>query len=236
MNEARKVWLKVDRNITTTAVFILLVLFFIVIGIKSLRNTTPNNKEISGISQKAKEIEKTQITEEKTPEKEIETQKVENKEQKEPEIKESNSQEEKTPRKKFYLRVKFKETKVDSKVRFEPLGIEPLYGFYDSFFEPFNERNPKDYVLETYNSQKELQARYSLSSSRYIFWDSIDGGGGIIESDSGTLSAIIPYNREEPTRFIRIASAENLEDKTRFFSIAVENVEKAFKEIESEEN
>jgi len=231
MNEARKVWLKVDRNITTTAVFILLVLFFIVIGIKLLRNATPNNKKISRISQKAKEIKKTQITK-----KETETQKVENKEQKESGLEESNSQEEKTPRKKFYLRVKFKETKVDSKVRFEPLGIEPLYGFYDSFFEPFDEQNPKDYVLETYNPQKELQARYSLSSSRYIFWDSIDGGGEVIESDSGTLSAVIPYNRKEPTRFVRIASAENLEDKTRFFSIAVENVEKAFKEIESEEN
>jgi len=132
----------------------------------------------------------------------------------------------------FYVRLEFKETKIDSKIRFEFQEASALYGLYDSFFVPYTEDNPQgDYVLEAYNSQKEIQGRYWLSSSRYVFWDSAEGGGGVLESDTGQLSAVIPYDRDNPTAFVRIASGENLEDKTSFIPLPVDKLEEEFKKF-----
>jgi hypothetical protein len=130
----------------------------------------------------------------------------------------------------FYVGLDISEKKVGTAINFSLEKTTVLYGEYDSAFDIYREDAlvKSDYILETYNSSKELTAKYDLASSRFIYIDNIGGGGGMAESDEGTINAVIPYDRSKPTEFVKI---DNNSEKTDFISLPVAQLEENFKKI-----
>ncbi|MCX6760067.1 MAG: hypothetical protein NTW46_01855 [Candidatus Nealsonbacteria bacterium] len=129
----------------------------------------------------------------------------------------------------FYVGLDINEKKAGQAVSFSLEKAVALYGEYDSSFDVHREDASvkSDYILETYSSSKELIGKYDLLSSRFIYVDS-EGGGGMIESDEGTINAVIPYDRTKPTEFVKI---DNKGSKTDFISLPVAQLEEDFKKI-----
>lgn len=116
----------------------------------------------------------------------------------------------------FYVQLDIKEIVVGSKINFSFDKAAPLYGDYESFADVYNQDTSNgEYILETYDSQKQKLVDYSLRSSRITYYDT-ETGGGIIEADSGVIIAIIPYDVNNPVSYIKI---DNQGTKTSFMVI-----------------
>lgn len=94
-----------------------------------------------------------------------------------------------------YFRLSIQETKTQQGIiQFSLSELLNLYGSYEGFVDSF----PGDYVLKTYDNQGNILNSYSLSSSRFIYWDDFTEGtenpSGVQEVDSGVISTVIPYD------------------------------------------
>lgn len=105
----------------------------------------------------------------------------------------------------IYLQLKIKETKTEGSINFTLKSSSIVYKQY-SHIIPYDatRTNENDYTLTVYDSSETKIAEYFLSSSRFIFWDSINGRGGIIEDDEGTIVAAVPFDRNRPIVYIKI--------------------------------
>lgn len=92
------------------------------------------------------------------------------------------------------------ETAGSSNIVFSLKETDSLYGVYDNLVEKYYEDS--DYVLKTYNRNGKLLGKYSLYSSRFILWDNFSESGsrgGVKELESGTITAVIPYDNKIQT-------------------------------------
>lgn len=116
----------------------------------------------------------------------------------------------------FYVQLDIKEIKIGTKIQFSLDKIIPLYGDYESFFDVYDkDATVGNYILEIYNARKQEQTKYSLSSSRFTYYDT-ETGGGIIENNSGLINAIVPYDANNLITFIKI---DNHGVKTDFMTV-----------------
>jgi len=79
--------------------------------------------------------------------------------------------------------------------------LNEIYGFYGGLVREYDPEVPSMYILEVIGLDGSAK-NYSLSSGRFAFWDDFENqDGGIIEFDSATITAIVPYGLpyEEPT-------------------------------------
>lgn len=95
----------------------------------------------------------------------------------------------------------------DDDINFSLLGVENLYGIYESSVIPYTPDVPQGkYTVKTYDNQLRLLNQFSVDCSRVIFDDTLDGGS-ITETDMGNIEAIIPYdasiNRIKITNSVR---------------------------------
>lgn len=132
----------------------------------------------------------------------------------------------------FYAKLSIKEQKVSGTVRFSLTKAEALYGDYENSYFIDNPNKDKaiinyDYILEAYDAKKALLAKYDLNSSRYAYWDGA-GTGGVIENNEGTISAVIPFDRNNPASFIKV---DNQGKTTDFIVLPVSQLEEEFKKI-----
>lgn len=96
-----------------------------------------------------------------------------------------------------FVNLSIKESKVNNKIVFTFDKLENLYGIYQGAVTSYNAEFPRDYILKTYDLKNKVLGQYGVNSSRFIYYDTIDpeNPGGIIEQDQGTISTIIPYNK-----------------------------------------
>lgn len=129
----------------------------------------------------------------------------------------------------FYARLDIKETKSGAQILFSLNKASALYGDYDQAFKIYGGGNldKTAYIIETYDSGKKIQEKYEIRSSRFVYWDG-EESGGVQETDSGMIAAVIPFDRQNPTAFIKI---DNSGVKTGFISLPASQLEEEFKKI-----
>ncbi len=104
----------------------------------------------------------------------------------------------------FYVLLNIKETKSGQDILFSLQYSELGYGDYERFVDVYDKDFPVgDYILEVYDPNKRLLKKYSLWSSRFVYYDT---GAGVEaeERDSAAIGAFIPYDDNNPPAFIRI--------------------------------
>jgi hypothetical protein len=93
-----------------------------------------------------------------------------------------------------YVELEINETKNNEIIEFSMLNLKNLYGHHQGLVNPYY--GEADYILRTYDEGSRLMDEYAVSSSRFIFYDNPgeEDLGGVIEADSGTIFATIPYS------------------------------------------
>lgn len=127
---------------------------------------------------------------------------------------------------KVYIGLEISETKTSSAVKFSLKSAALVYGDYDTKITPYNEDllSKRDYILEAYVDKEKASQNYYISSSRIIMIDTADGGG-VMELNSGTILAFLPFDMQNITSAIKI---DNNGKKTAFIDLPVEEFEKQY--------
>lgn len=98
-----------------------------------------------------------------------------------------------------FIKLEIDEEKVGDDIQFTLGSQENLYGNHKGLVNHYDEEFgiKEDYTLRTYDSGNSRLNSFSLSSSRFLLYDTFsedeDNLGGTIKTDSGTISVIIPH-------------------------------------------
>lgn len=138
-----------------------------------------------------------------------------------------------------YVRLVIEEEKKDKEIKFSLKKSEVIFGDCDHFVRVYKEKGMKtrrEYVLSIYNSNYESIGDYVIFSSRFIFWDGEENGkrvGGIIESEKGEMSVLVPFDKNNPVAFFIIKSiAGEKEKEQKFISLPVKKLLEQFVALE----
>lgn len=93
-----------------------------------------------------------------------------------------------------YLSFDLNETATTNGVSLSLQGGLAQYGDFSGEVRKYYPDEGNDYTLSVYGDTNQLLSQYELFSSRFTIVDYATGGGTVIESPSGTLTAYIPYS------------------------------------------
>ena len=99
-----------------------------------------------------------------------------------------------------FIGFEISEEKIGENIQFSLIDQENLFGNYGGLANYHDEEfeSSEDYLLRAYDAENNLLGSFTLSSSRFVFYDNFEEQegedlGGIIETESGIIFVTIPY-------------------------------------------
>jgi hypothetical protein len=99
-----------------------------------------------------------------------------------------------------FIQLEIGEEKIGEDIQFSLISQENLFGNYGGLVNSYDEEFgiPEDYFLRLYGAENDLLGSFTLSSSRFVFYDNFEAEegedlGGVIETEEGIIFVTIPY-------------------------------------------
>ena len=120
-----------------------------------------------------------------------------------------------------FLSIKVLEEKLDKGIVFFTKKTELSRGRYITPKKLAKDYHVSDYeyILEVYNADEKLITKYIIPSGRFVLWDDGRGRGGIKESTKGIIPLMLPYDENNPIRFLRV---DDKGRRTKFLPVVIE--------------